>query len=155
MIRPSSGNILASQAEAVVNTVNCVGVMGRGLALQFKRSFPGNFKTYKAACDRGEVTPGQMLIVKTGSLMPPRYVINFPTKRHWKEQSHITDIQSGLEALVSDIQRLGIRSVAVPPLGCGLGGLRWTQVRPLIEDAFAGIYDVEVLLFEPREAPSI
>jgi O-acetyl-ADP-ribose deacetylase (regulator of RNase III) len=154
MIQLTSGNILESHAEALVNTVNCVGVMGRGIALQFKRTFPSNYKVYKTACDQDEVKPGQMLIVETGSLMSPKYVINFPTKRHWKSNSLMEDIRSGLEALVLDIQRLEIKSIAVPPLGCGLGGLQWSRVLPLIEEAFATIPDVDIFIYEPKGAPS-
>jgi O-acetyl-ADP-ribose deacetylase (regulator of RNase III) len=154
MIVVSRGNLLTAEAEALVNTVNCVGFMGKGIALQFKQAFPANFKAYAAACDAKQVVPGRMLIHDNGGLVNPRWIINFPTKRHWRGNSRLEDIASGLTALVADVQRLGIRSVAVPPLGCGLGGLDWAVVRPMIEDAFAALPDVQVLLFEPTGAPS-
>ncbi|MEF8729335.1 MAG: macro domain-containing protein [Accumulibacter sp.] len=153
MIELTRGNLLQAPAEALVNTVNCVGYMGKGIALQFKQAFPANFKHYEAACHAGDLVPGKMMIHDNGGLVNPRYIINFPTKRHWKGKSRIEDIESGLNALVADVQRLGIRSIAVPPLGCGLGGLEWRVVRPMIEQAFAGLPDVQVLLFEPAGAP--
>lgn len=153
MIELTRGNLLEAPAEALVNTVNCVGYMGKGIALQFKQAFPANFKHYEAACHSGDMVPGKMMIHDNGGLVNPRYIINFPTKRHWKGKSRIEDIESGLSALVADVQRLGIRSIAVPPLGCGLGGLEWRVVRPMIEQAFAGLPDVQVLLFEPAGAP--
>ena len=153
MIELTRGNLLQAAAEALVNTVNCVGYMGKGIALQFKQAFPANFKVYEAACHTGDMVPGKMLIYDNGGLVNPRYIINFPTKRHWKGNSRIEDIESGLKALVADVQRLGIRSIAVPPLGCGLGGLEWRVVRPMIEQAFAALPDVQVLLFEPAGTP--
>lgn len=154
MIELTRGNILKVDAEALVNTVNCVGFMGRGLALQFKRSFPENFRVYEAACKRGEVRPGHMLVVETGQLTNPRYIVNFPTKRHWRANSQLPDIEAGLEALVAEVKRRNLRSIAVPPLGCGLGGLDWRDVRPRIERALAAVPDVRVLLFEPAGAPA-
>ena len=153
MIEITRGDILTANAEALVNTVNCVGVMGRGIALQFRKAFPENFKVYESACEREEVRPGRMLIFETGLLTGPRYVINFPTKRHWKGKSQMTDIEAGLPVLIDEIKKRGIRSVAVPPLGCGLGGLDWSQVRPKIIQAFQSLPDVKVLLFEPAGAP--
>lgn len=153
MIETTSGDILTADAEALVNTVNCVGIMGRGIALQFRKAFPGNFKAYEAVCKRGELQPGKMFIFETGSLTNPRYVVNFPTKRHWKGKSQLADIESGLMALVSDIRRLGIHSIAIPPLGCGQGGLDWAVVRPRIERALAAVPDVRVLLYGPAVAP--
>lgn len=154
MIESKHGDILAAEVEALVNTVNCVGVMGRGIALQFKKAFPENFSAYAAACERDEVKPGSMLVFETGLLTGPRYIINFPTKRHWKGKSKIEDIDSGLKALVAEVKGLGIRSIAVPPLGCGLGGLDWTVVRPRIVRAFEQVPDVRVLLFEASGAPT-
>ncbi len=150
MIRYTTGDILKAEAEALVNTVNCVGVMGRGIALQFKEAFPANYKAYAAACKREEVQPGRMFVFDTGELTPPRYIINFPTKRHWRGKSRIEDIQSGLAALVDEVRKRGIRSIAIPPLGSGLGGLDWADVRPLIASAFSELPDVDVLVFEPR-----
>jgi O-acetyl-ADP-ribose deacetylase (regulator of RNase III) len=149
MIELTRGDMLRADAEALVNAVNCVGVMGRGIALQFKHAFPANFTAYAAACKRGEVQPGRMLVIETGQLTNPRLIVNFPTKRHWKDKSRVEDIDAGLEALIADVQRLRITSIAVPPLGCGLGGLDWADVRPRIERAFAALPDVHVLVYEP------
>ena len=153
MIRFTSGNLLDAGAEALVNTVNCVGVMGKGIALQFKQAFPQVFAAYARGCRRGEVQPGRMFTVETGQMMGPRFVINFPTKRHWKGKSRLEDIEAGLQALVAELRRLGVTSVAVPPLGCGAGGLDWAEVRPRIEAALGRLPEVEVLLFEPKGAP--
>ena len=154
MIEYASGDILKCEAEALVNTVNCVGVMGRGIALQFKSAYPQNFKAYAAACQSGEVQPGRMFTHETGQLTPPRYIINFPTKRHWRGKSRIEDIEAGLVALVDVIRSKHIRSVAIPPLGSGLGGLEWSEVRPRIEAALRELSDVRVMVFEPRGAPA-
>lgn len=154
MIERTTGDILAADAEALVNTVNCVGVMGRGVALQFRKAFPENYAAYKAVCERKALRPGRMFVFEAGQLTNPRYVINFPTKDHWKGKSRLKDIESGLVALVNEVRRLGIRSIAVPPLGCGLGGLDWSDVRPRIEQAFAALPEVEVLLYEPAGAPA-
>ena len=153
MIRFTTGDILNEDAEALVNTVNCVGVMGRGVALQFKKAFPENFRAYAEACQRGEVRPGRMFVFKTGALTNPRYIINFPTKRHWRGGSRIEDIKNGLKDLKRVIQESGIRSVAVPPLGSGLGGLRWSDVRPRIEQALRAFENLDVVVFEPAGAP--
>jgi O-acetyl-ADP-ribose deacetylase (regulator of RNase III) len=148
------GNLIEEDAEALVNTVNCDGFMGKGIALQFKQAYPENFKVYERACRAGEMVPGRMLVVPTGSLMNPKYIINFPTKRHWRENSRLEYIATGLRALIRETRRLGIHSIAVPPLGCGLGGLDWRDVRPMIEQAFAELPDVQVTLFEPTGAPA-
>ncbi len=153
MIELTTGDILKANAEALVNTVNCVGFMGRGIAAQFRRAFPANFTAYQRACQRAELQPGQMLIVEIGSGRGPRWIVNFPTKRHWRSRSRLEDIESGLAALARDVRRLGIRSIAIPPLGCGLGGLHWSDVRPRIEQAMAELPDVRVLLFEPGGTP--
>ena len=155
MIEYHRGNILKENTEALVNTVNCVGVMGRGLALQFKKSFPDNFKAYTAACKRGQVKPGRMFAFETGQLTNPRYIINFPTKRHWRELSRIEDIESGLSALVEEIRKRKIRSIAIPPLGCGLGGLNWQQVHLRIEAALRMLNDVQVVVYEPWNEPVV
>lgn len=154
MIENAQGNLLQASAEALVNTVNCEGVMGKGIALQFKQAYPEMAKAYEKACERGQVMPGRMQVWETGSLSGPKYIINFPTKREWYRKSRYEDIQSGLAALVAEIQRLGIASIAVPPLGCGNGGLSWAKVRPMIESAFAALPGVRVLLFAPAGAPS-
>ena len=147
------GDILKSDVEALVNTVNCVGVMGRGIALQFKKKFPENFAAYKRACDADEITLGEVLVFDTGKMFNPRYIINFPTKNHWRAKSRIEDIAAGLESLVAAIKDRKIKSVAIPPLGCGLGGLEWTNVRPLILRACEELQDVQVSVFEPGKAP--
>ncbi len=153
MIEFTSGDILAADAEALVNTVNCVGVMGRGIALQFKHAFPANFAAYEGACKRQDVQPGRMFVTETGALTNPRFIINFPTKRHWRGKSRMEDIDSGLVALVDEIRARGIRSIAIPPLGSGLGGLNWPDVRPRIVDALRGLNDVTVFVYEPNGAP--
>jgi len=151
MIELTQGDLLKQNAEALVNAVNCVGIMGRGIALQFRNAFPENFEFYRSACRRGEVTPGRVLIFDRGIETNPRFILNFPTKRHWRDASRMEDIEVGLRSLLEEAIRLRIRSMAVPPLGCGLGGLKWSEVRPSIEKAFAALPDMRVLLFEPQE----
>lgn len=153
MITLTQGNLIKADAEALVNTVNCVGYMGKGIALQFKQAFPDNFKAYQHACAAKEVKPGRMFVFETGTMLNPRYIINFPTKRHWRGKSRLEDIKSGLKALIEEVKRLQIKSIAIPPLGCGLGGLDWKIVRPLIEKAFSEMPDVRVSLFEPAGTP--
>ena len=155
MIDYKTGDILAEDAEALVNTVNCVGIMGRGIALQFKNAFPENFKAYAAACKHEEVQPGRMFVFETGQLTNPRYIINFPTKRHWRGKSRIEDIESGLQALAEEIRERNIQSIAIPPLGSGLGGLDWSQVRPRIEEAVSEFTNLEIVIFEPKGAPEV
>lgn len=149
MIREMEGDLLGADVDALVNAVNTVGVMGKGLALQFKRAFPANFEAYRRACAAGEVRLGRMLVAATG-LSSPRLIVNFPTKGHWRSPSRLEDVASGLEDLVRTVEREGIGSIAVPPLGCGLGGLRWEEVRPLVVAAFAPLPGVEVRLYPPR-----
>jgi O-acetyl-ADP-ribose deacetylase (regulator of RNase III) len=153
MIDYKTGDILQADTEALVNTVNCVGIMGRGIALQFKEAFPANFKAYAAACARKEVQPGRMFVFETGFLGNPKVIINFPTKRHWRGKSRIEDIEAGLDALAVEIRKRGIRSIAVPPLGSGLGGLDWRLVRSRIEAALGSLVGVHVVVFEPHESP--
>ncbi len=150
MIDYTTGDILQADTEALVNTVNCVGVMGRGIALQFKNTFPGNFDAYAEACKREEVQPGRMFVYETGFVHNPKFIINFPTKRHWRGKSRYEDIEAGLHALVEEIRTRGIRSIAIPPLGSGLGGLDWTQVRARIDSAMGEIGDVRVTVYEPN-----
>jgi O-acetyl-ADP-ribose deacetylase (regulator of RNase III) len=149
MIEYRTGNLLGEDVEALVNTVNCVGVMGRGVALQFKNAFPANFAAYAQACRGGEVQPGRMFVYETDSLTNPRFIINFPTKRHWRGKSRMEDIESGLRALVEEIRTRRIGSIAIPPLGSGLGGLNWPDVRSRIERALAVIPDVRAVVYEP------
>ena len=155
MLRFTTGDILAEDAEALVNTVNCVGVMGRGIALQFKKAFPDNFRAYAKACQRGEVKPGAMFVFETGTLTNPRTIINFPTKRHWRCNSRIEAIEAGLKDLVHVVRARGIGSMAVPPLGCGLGGLNWRTVRPRIEEALGSLNGLDVVVFEPLPARDV
>lgn len=149
MIEYKSGDILKEDAEALVNTVNTVGIMGRGIALRFKEAFPDNFKAYQAASMRHEIKTGHMFVFETKRLTNPRYIINFPTKRHWRGRSRLSDIETGLGALANEIRRRGIRSIAIPPLGSGLGGLDWADVRPQIERALGGLPHVRIVVFEP------
>jgi O-acetyl-ADP-ribose deacetylase (regulator of RNase III) len=120
MIELASGNLLEAPVEALVNTVNTAGVMGRGIALQFKQAYPAMFRAYEAACKAGRVELGEMDVFDLGGLVGgPRWIINFPTKGHWRAASRIKDVEAGLHNLVATIRRLGIRSIAIPPLGCG------------------------------------
>jgi O-acetyl-ADP-ribose deacetylase (regulator of RNase III) len=155
MIEFKKGNILEADAEALVNTVNCVGIMGRGIALQFKNMFPENFKAYAEACAREEVRPGKMFVFKTDELTFPHYIVNFPTKRHWKGKSRMEDIDSGLIDLLRVIEKNRIHSIAIPALGSGLGGLDWSDVRPRIVEALEHLSDVNVIIYEPAGAPDI
>jgi O-acetyl-ADP-ribose deacetylase (regulator of RNase III) len=154
MIEFKTGDILRADAEALVNTVNCVGIMGRGVALQFKNDFPENFRAYQEACKRKEVQPGRMFVTETGKFSP-KFIINFPTKRDWRGKSRMEDIDSGLKALVAWIRNRGIRSIAIPPLGSGLGGLDWADVRPRIVEALHGLNDLQVIVFEPNSSPVV
>lgn len=149
MIIRTTGNLLEADVQALVNPINCVGVMGKGLALQFRRAFPTNYEAYRLACSTGQVVLGQMFVFATGRLTNPLYVINFPTKQHWREPSYSKDIFAGLVVLRAEVEQRGITSIAIPPLGCGNGGLRWPDIRPLIEQALAGLPEVHVLLYEP------
>lgn len=152
MIEVGRGNLLDAQVDALVNTVNTHGVMGKGIALQFKKAFPENYAAYARACRAGEVVVGRMFLGRT-VLSQPRLIVNFPTKQHWRHPSKLSYIREGLVDLIAVIQREQVRSIAVPPLGCGNGGLSWAEVRPLIVDAFAAVPDVRLVLFEAREAP--
>jgi O-acetyl-ADP-ribose deacetylase (regulator of RNase III) len=148
-----TGNLLDADVDVLVNTVNTKGVMGKGVALQFKRAFPANYKAYRAACKAAQVVLGRMFVFDNGQLERPHYIINFPTKDHWRSRSRLVDIESGLEDLRHVLTQLDVESVALPPLGCGLGGLRWSDVRPRIDAALADL-PVRVLVFEPHGAPA-
>jgi len=154
VIEYKSGDVLSADADALVNTFNCVGFMGRGIALQFKKAWPDNFKAYVAACRKREVQPGRMFVHETGRLTYPRFIINFPTKRHWRGKARMEDIESGLSALKQEIRERGIKSIAIPPLGAGLGGLEWPKVRERIEREFRDVSGVDVLVFEPQGVPA-
>jgi len=136
-------NIFKSPAQVLTNTVNCVGVMGKGLALEFKTRYPAMFEDYKRRCDRGEVRPGRPYVWEDDSVQ----VLNFPTKRHWRDDSRLDDIEAGLKYLAANYQDLGISTLALPQLGCGNGGLQWSDVRPLIDKHLAGIPDLEVFVY--------
>lgn len=152
MIEYRVGNLLEDPSEALINTVNTVGVMGKGIALQFKQAFPDVFREYDKACKNGEVQVGKMHVVPTNSLVGPKYVINFPTKKHWKEKSKMNYITEGLNDLKNVIEELEIHSIALPPLGCGNGGLDWKSVKPLIEETFHES-PVKVHVYEPAGRP--
>jgi len=149
MLKFVSGDLFDSEAEAIVNAVNCVGVMGRGIALQFKRQYPGNFKAYETACKRGEVVPGKMFVFETNQPANPKYIINFPTKRHWRGASRLEDIEAGLVDLVEIIKQRQISSIALPPLGSGLGGLEWGVVRERMEAVLENLTGVSVEVYIP------
>jgi len=151
MIKFVTGNLFNSNAEAIVNTVNCVGIMGRGIALQFKKQYPNNFKAYEKACKQGEVVPGKMFVFEMNQLINPRYIINFPTKRHWRGASRIEDIEAGLVDLAEVVRKLRIASIALPPLGSGLGGLEWNLVRSKIETALKGLTGVDIEVYMPSD----
>ena len=145
----AGGNLLEADVEALVNTVNTVGVMGKGIALQFKKAFPANFRAYVKACKKDEVALGTMFVFDNGMVTVPRWIINFPTKGHWRSKSRMGDVEQGLDDLARVIADCGITSIAVPPLGCGHGGLDWAEVEPLIHRKL-GELPVTVHLFAPK-----
>lgn len=151
MITFTTGNIFDSEAEALVNTVNTVGVMGKGIALQFKKSFPTNFKKYKDACDTNSFNVGDLLVVKDQNLNTgEKLIINFPTKKHWRNPSQYDYISMGLEQLVQVIYQYQIKSIAIPPLGSGNGGLQWHKVKKLLKDKLSPLQDVNITIYEPN-----
>jgi O-acetyl-ADP-ribose deacetylase (regulator of RNase III) len=133
--------------------VNCVGIMGKGIALQFKQAYPDNFKAYEKACDHNEITTGKMFVYSTGALFGVKYIINFPTKKHWKENSKINYIREGLDDLIQVIKKNDIKSIALPPLGCGNGGLNWNEVKPIIFEKLSKLPDLQVFIYEPAGSP--
>ena len=149
MIHYLQGNLLEADVEALVNTVNTVGVMGKGIALMFKERFPHNMQAYARACKAGEVMTGKMFVTETGELMGPRWIVNFPTKRHWRAKSKMEWIEAGLEDLHNFIVEKQIKSIAIPPLGAGNGGLDWKEVKPRIEQALVDLADVDIWVYEP------
>lgn len=153
MIEFAKGNLLDAAVEALVNTVNTEGVMGKGVALQFKRAYPENYGAYRAACARGDVQIGRTFVYDTGQLHGPRWIINFPTKRHWRNKSRLADIEAGLSDLRRTLEQFEIHSVALPALGSGLGGLRWDDVRPRIEAALADL-PIRVVVYPPQAPPA-
>lgn len=154
VITREEGNLLHADAQALVNTVNTVGVMGKGIALQFKKAFPAMFKAYERSCKDGGVQLGRMHVWETGALDGPQFVINFPTKGHWRAPSRLADVVAGLADLVAVVQKYRITSIAIPPLGCGNGGLDWADVEPHIVRAFVDLPDVAVKIYPPLGAPA-
>lgn len=155
MIRFTQGNLLDDPAEALVNTVNTVGVMGKGIALMFRGAFPENFKAYEDACKRKEVVIGKMFVTENRALTGPRYIVNFPTKKHWMHPSQLEWIRAGIEDLVRLVRERNIRSVALPPLGCGNGGLSWSVVRGEIEHGLECLTDVDVTVYQPLGSSAV
>ncbi len=146
------GDMLRAKADALVNTVNTVGVMGKGIALQFKEAFPRNNKIYIESCKRKELVPGKLLSVwDSNLLLGKKLIINFPTKTHWRQPSKYEYIESGLMALLNLIETENIKSIALPPLGCGNGGLEWSIVKPMIIK-YLGQLPLKILVFEPNAA---
>src|SRR5579863_1369520 len=150
MMKFTTGNLLTASAEALVNSVNTVGIMGKGIALMFKEEFPENFRLYEAACKNGEVKIGHMFVTEPNLLGGPKWIINFPTKEHWRNPSKLNWVEEGLADLVRVVQDKNIRSIAIPPLGSGNGGLDWQVVRSKIETAFANT-NVDVVVYEPTK----
>ncbi|MDD4284217.1 MAG: macro domain-containing protein, partial [Fermentimonas sp.] len=148
MIQFTKGNILKADVEALVNTVNTVGVMGKGIALDFKNQFPDNYRIYRKAYEKGELKIGKVLLTNTG-LFSPKYILNFPTKKHWRGYSKLEYISEGLKDLVNLIHEYNIKSIAIPPLGCGNGGLEWEKVKPLMLNALTPLQGVEIIIYEP------
>jgi len=149
MIQYTQGNLLEAKADALVNTVNTVGVMGKGIALMFKERFPKNTEEYVNACKEKQLQTGKVFATETGELMGPKWVVNFPTKRHWRHPSKMEWIKEGLENLKSFIIEHQIKSIAIPPLGAGNGGLDWSVVKREIEARLSDLSAVEILVFEP------
>jgi len=148
------GDMFSEPVEALVNTVNCVGVMGKGVALEFKQRWPANYKFYKKVCASKKLEPGKILVFDTQELFDdrgPRYLVNFPTKTHWRSKSKLSYVDEGLDTLVEEIRKHKIRSIALPPLGCGNGGLDWQDVKPLIVEKLGALDGVDVIVFAPRE----
>ena len=153
MIEYQTGDILEADAQALVNSVNCMGVMGKGIALQFKQKFPQNFRRYEEVCKNDALKPGRVFVHDRGALFSDdqaqRYIVNVPTKTHWRLPSEIEYIEEGMQALVDEVQQRGITSVAIPPLGCGNGGLEWTHVEAIIRQQMQAVTDTRVVLYPP------
>lgn len=149
MITFTKGNILLAEAEAIVNTVNTVGIMGKGIALQFKEFYPDNYNAYRSASDKELITIGKMFVTETHRLGNPKYIINFPTKKHWKEKSRYEYVTTGLDDLIRVIRDFKIKSIAIPPLGCGNGGLDWIKVKKILLEKLQAMDSIDVHVFEP------
>jgi len=144
-------NILSAPVQAIVNPVNCVGVMGAGLARQIAQAFPEILPAYKDACRTGKIAPGKLFVHDVIRPDGRRgLVVDLPTKRHWKDPSHRADIEQGLAALVFEIHARKIETLAVPALGCGLGGLSWPTVQGLLEKTFVPLQNVRVFVCPPQ-----
>jgi O-acetyl-ADP-ribose deacetylase (regulator of RNase III)/uncharacterized protein YwgA len=152
MINFLTGDMLKADADALVNTVNTVGVMGKGIALQFKEAFPYNNKEYVRACKDNELAPGKLLAVWDSNLLYGRkLIVNFPTKVHWRQPSQYEYIEKGLRAIRELIIKENIKSIAIPPLGSGNGGLDWNKVKPMIIESLRDL-DIDVQVYEPNAA---
>jgi len=151
MIKYIEGNILESKAEALVNTVNTVGVMGKGIALRFKKTFPENFKKYVKACKNGEISIGRLFVTKENTIAGEKIIINFPTKKDWRTPSEYEYIEKGLDDLLRIINEYEIKSIALPPLGAGSGGLIWEKVKKIIEEKLKDL-DIDIYVYEPTAA---
>ena len=149
MIRYTQGNLLDAPSDALVNTVNEDGVMGKGIALMFREAFPESARVYEQAAKRGEVRVGHVLVTQHKALFGPRWIIHFPTKRHWRYPSKLEWVRQGLQDLKRVVPEHGIRSIGLPPLGCGNGGLEWSQVRREIEAALGDLENIEITVYEP------
>ncbi|HYT69424.1 MAG TPA: macro domain-containing protein [Vicinamibacterales bacterium] len=149
MIHYTRGNLLDAQTDALVNTVNEVGVMGKGIALMFSEAFPDNARVYEQAAKKGQVRVGRMLVVPNRDLIGPKWIVHFPTKKHWRNPSKLEWIREGLKDLTRVLREKHIQSVALPPLGCGNGGLEWSQVKREIEAAMTDLPGVDVVVYEP------
>ena len=149
MITEQQGDLFESGAEALVNAVNTVGVMGAGLALQFKHKYPQNYVAYRRAYQERSLVVGQPFVYSRTDVSNPKYIVNFPTKEHWKEPSSIEFISAGMEKLARWCEETKVASIAIPALGCGLGGLHWDEVKPIIVENLTDISDLAVLLYPP------
>lgn len=149
MIHYTTGNLLDAPVDALVNTVNTVGVMGKGIALMFKERFPNNMKAYAEACKSNQVTIGKMFVTESGELYGPRWIINFPTKKHWRSPSRMEWVEAGLNDLKAFIMANHVKSIAIPALGAGNGGLNWLQVKPRIDAVLNSLGDVAIWIYEP------
>ncbi|MGE7648782.1 type II toxin-antitoxin system antitoxin DNA ADP-ribosyl glycohydrolase DarG [Peribacillus frigoritolerans] len=156
MLHFINGNLFdrSHKVDAIINTVNCFGVMGKGIALEFKNRYPQNFDLYKQVCKNKELTPGKMLTVSNEDQSYPKYIINFPTKNHWRHPSKIEYIENGLTALIEDIKLYSIKSIAMPALGCGNGGLNWEEVKKVIIQALTPLEKVDFYIYEPTNIKS-
>ncbi|MGO1118119.1 type II toxin-antitoxin system antitoxin DNA ADP-ribosyl glycohydrolase DarG [Rhodovibrionaceae bacterium A322] len=147
-----NGNLFSEPTEAIVNTVNCVGVMGKGVALEFKKRWPENFEQYRIACEEKRLKPGKMFVFENRDMFTengPKFLINFPTKDHWRSKSKVEYISDGLDDFIDQLRNHQIKSVALPPLGCGNGGLEWKVVKPLIESKLSAVEGIDFIVLEP------